>query len=120
MRIFSLIKEKGQLIDENMKIRKGKYDVEQKYNQLLEDIDDIQKKYTCLLEQKSEQFDLYIKYQQQCEELSKGKKELKKQLAETNEMCNSLTDVNHEMTIKIEELERKLKRLENQNEKCIK
>lgn len=105
------------LIDENAKIRKGKREVEDKYNQMLEDIEMIQKKYTSLLEEKSEHFDLYIKYQQQCEELAKEKRNLKKQLAETNEMCNSLTEINEEMSDTIEKLNHKIERLEKKNEK---
>lgn len=112
MKLLDNFKEKKLLIDENAKIRKGKRDVEDKYNQMLEDIDIIQKKYTSLLEEKSDHFDLYIKYQQQCEDLSKEKRSLKKQLAETNEMCNSLTKINDEMTKTIEKLNSKITRLE--------
>lgn len=117
MKIIDWFKDKKQLIDENSKIKKGKESVENKFNLMLEDLDDIQKKYINILEQKSEQFDLYIKYQNQCDELTKEKRELKKQLAETNEICNSLTDSNDNLTKQVEKLERKIKRLENKNGK---
>ncbi len=115
-RLKDWFKEKNKLVDENMKIRKGKFDIEQKYNQMLEDMNEISVKYTNLLEQKSEQFDLYVKYQNQCFELTVEKKDLKKQLAETNEMCNSLTECNTDLTKQVEKLERKIKRMEKKNE----
>lgn len=115
--ILDWFKEKEQLIDENMKIRKGKFDIEQRYNTMLNDMEIIQQKYIDLLEKKSEQFNLYIKYQNQCDDLAKEKRELKKHLAETNELCNSLTDSNNNLTKQVERLERKIKRLENENGK---
>ena len=117
MKMFDYLKDKKQLIDENSKIKKGKESIENKINLILEDLDDIQKKYINILEQKSEQFDLYIKYQNQCDELTKEKRELKKQLAETNEICNSLTESNESLIKQIEKLERKIKRMEKQNDK---
>lgn len=116
-RLVDWFKDKSQLVDENMKIRKGKFIVEQKCNEMLEEITEISKKYTALLEQKSESFDLYVNYQNQCDCLVKEKRELKKTLAETNEFCNSLTKINGDLTSKVEKLERKIKRMENQNEK---
>lgn len=112
MKLIDNFKENRELIKENSKIRKGKHNIEQKYNQALEDMDTIKKKYIDLLENKSEQFDLYISYQKQCDELAKEKRELKKQLAEANEMCNSLTDINDELSKDNDKLKRKIERLE--------
>ena len=83
MKLFDWFNNKNSLINENSKIKKGKKEIEQKYNNLLECLEEVNKKYVNLLEQKSEQFDLYVKYQKLCEEFSKDKKDLKKQLAET-------------------------------------
>ena len=46
MKFINWFKEKRTLIDENMKIRKGKHDIEQKFNAMLEDIHIIENKYT--------------------------------------------------------------------------
>lgn len=116
MRIFDWFKEKQTLIEENMEIRKGKFVVEQKLSEIVSRNEETTNKYIDLLEQKCEGFDLYVKYQNQCLELSNEKRELKKQLAETNEICNSLTDSNYTLTKKVEKLERKIKRLENKHE----
>lgn len=120
MKLFDYFKNQEEVINERNTICKNKKKTEKKFNQMLEDLNDITTKYTELLEQKSEQFDLYIKYQKQCEDLAKEKRSLKKQLAETNEMCNLLTSNNEEMSEKIDKLEKRLKRTERQNEKCIK
>ena len=94
-------RDKKQLITENSKIRNGKKEIEKKYNELLEEIDSIQKKYINILEQKSDQFDLYIKYQNQCVDLAAEKKELKKQLADKTEECSVLSEENEKLTKKI-------------------
>lgn len=47
------------------------------------------------------------------------KKRTKKQLADSNITCNSLLEDNHSYELKIEKLERKIKRLENKNEKSV-
>ena len=53
-RFTNWFKDKNTLIDENMEIRKGKHKVEQKLNEMLETVDEIQSKYIAILEQKSE------------------------------------------------------------------
>ena len=116
MKFIDWFKDKTKLISENEKIRKGKNAVELKYKTLQFDYTDISKKYVGCLEQKAEKFDLYIKYQEQCEKLAEEKRELKKQLAEVNELCTTLNDANTEFAKKIEKLERKIKRLEKKNE----
>ena len=103
-------KDKNTLIDENMKIRKGKHEVEQKLNEMLEDIHTIEKKYVDILEQKSTQFDLYVKYQNQCVELARERRELKKDLALAQE---EITRLSSEIT----KLEKENKRLEKKNKK---
>lgn len=115
MRLIDWFKEKKQLIDENYKIKKGKKTIEEKYNQILDDLDEIQKKYINILEEKSEKFDLYINYQTQCEELTKDKKELKKQLADSTTIINSLKTDNEEIQKKYEKIENKIKKLEKGN-----
>ena len=117
MRFIDWFKDKTKLISENEKIRKEKNAVELKYKTLQSDYTDISKKYVGFLEQKAEKFDLYIKYQEQCEKLTEEKKEFKRQLAETNEKCTLLGETNVELTKEIEKLERKVKRLEKKNEK---
>ena len=99
------------------KIKKGKMQIEEKYHLLLEDMDSLSSKYISLLEQKSERFDLYVDYQNQCADLLKEKKELKKQLAESTETCRTLTECNEELLKQVEKLERKIKRMEKQNAK---
>ena len=79
------------------KIKKGKMQIEEKYHLLLEDMENLSNKYISLLEQKSERFDLYVDYQNQCADLLKEKKEYKKQLAESTETCRSLTECNDEL-----------------------
>lgn len=111
MKLFDYFKDQEDIINEKNTICKNKKKTEKKFNQMLEDLNDITTKYTELLEQKSEQFDLYIKYQKQCEELTKEKRSLKKQLAETNEMCNSLTETNEKMSKTIEKLNSKITRM---------
>jgi len=110
MRTIDWFKSRSTLINENMKISKGKFKAENKLKEVTDKLANISIKYVDLLEQKSEQFNLYIKYQNQCVELATEKKELKKQLAISNETCDELTK-------KIEKLERKIKRLEKQSEK---
>ncbi len=116
MKFIDWFKDKAKLINENDKMRKGKNAVELKYQTLQSDYTDISKKYVAFLEQKSEKFDLYIKYQEQCEKLAEERRELKKQLAEANEKYTTLGDTNVELSRKIEKLERKIKRLEKKNE----
>lgn len=111
MRILEYFKDQEDIINEKNAICKNKKKTEKKFNQMLEDLNDITTKYTELLEQKSEQFDLYVKYQKQCEDLAKEKRSLKKQLAETNEKCNSLTDINAELAEKLKRLNSKITRL---------
>ena len=60
MKFIDWFKNKKQLIDENAKIKKGKENIESKFNQMLEDLDEIKSKYINLLEQKSEKFDLIV------------------------------------------------------------
>lgn len=117
MKLFDYFKNQEDVIKEKNIICRNKKKTEKKFNQMLEDLNDITTKYTELLEQKSEQFDLYIKYQKQCEDLAKEKRSLKKQLAETNEMCNSLTEINEDITKNIEKLKSKIKRLEKKDGK---
>ena len=83
----------------------------------LDRIDELQTKYIDLLEQKNKGFDLYIKYQEQCVELAKEKRNLKSQLAESKELCTSLTNKNEELQKQVEKLERKIKKQENANKK---
>ena len=111
MKFINWFKEKRTLIDENMKIRKGKYDIEQKFNAMLEDIHIIENKYTEILEQKSTQFDLYVKYQNQCVELARERRELKKDLALAQEEITRLTNENEKLTKENKKLERKNKKL---------
>lgn len=108
MKILDIFKENMGLVKENSKMRISKKQIEYA-------LSDIQQKYINLLEWKSNQFDLYLKYQEQCEELIKDKKDLKKQLAETNEICNSVTDNNEILKKQIDKLERKIKRMESQD-----
>lgn len=121
MRIVDVFKEKWQIIDENMKMRKGKFETEQKLIDKGRELEEINKKYINLLEEKSEQFDLYVKYQEQCVSYANEKRELKKQLAESNEKCTMLSLQNEELIKKIDKLERKTKtainQLKKQNEK---
>lgn len=112
MKLQDWFKEKSQLVDENSKMKKGKSKVEEKYYKALEELENINSKYTTLLEQKSENFDLYLKYQKQCEELAKDKKELKKQVAELTEMNNSLAEINSDLTANNGKLSKKITRLE--------
>ena len=100
MKLIDWFKSKNKLIVENNIIKKSKKNVEEKYSLLFEKYSEISNKYINLLEEKSQQFDLYIKYQKLCEELSKDKKELKKQLAETQEECNSLITIKDELNKK--------------------
>lgn len=93
MRIIDWFKSKSKLIDENLKIRRGKSEVEQKFNSMLEDMDDVQKKYTAILEKKCEQFDLYVKYQDKCVELANDKRDLKRQVAQLIEENNQLKEM---------------------------
>lgn len=74
MILIDLFKDKNKLSYENMKMRKCKFEIEQEKNLLQNDLRELQSKYIELLESKSEQFDLYVKYQNQCEELIKEKK----------------------------------------------
>ena len=119
MKFIDWFKNKKQLIDENAKIKKGKENIESKFNQMLEDLDEIKSKYINLLEQKSEKFDLYIKYLNQCDDLTKEKRELKRQLAESTEMYITLSKTNEELNKQNEKLERKIKKIEksSKNEK---
>lgn len=111
MNVIDWCKNKSKLIDENTKIRKGKHEVEKKFNEMLEDMNEIEKKYIELLEKKSEQFDLYLKYQGECKELANEKKDLKKQLANSQERCLMLTAQNNDLSINLEKLEKKVKAL---------
>lgn len=117
MRIVDVFKEKWQIVDENMKMRKGKFETEQKLIDKGRELEEINKKYINLLEEKSEQFDLYVKYQEQCVSYANEKRELKKQLAESNEKCTMLSLQNEELIKKIDKLERKTKTLMNQLKK---
>lgn len=111
MRFINWFKEKNTLIDENMEIRKGKHKVEQKLNEMLETVDEIQNKYIAILEQKSEQFDLYVKYQEQCLELAKDRRELKRDLALSREEVTRLSKIIEEQEKNNKKLERKVKKL---------
>lgn len=104
----TIFKSDKDLLNENSKMRRSKKQVESDYTELKD-------KYIELLEWKSEQFDLYINYQNQCETLMIEKRDLKKQLAEMNEKCHSLTESNEELTKQIEKMERKIKRMEKQD-----
>lgn len=117
MRLVDVFKEKWQIADENMKMRKGKFEVEQKLIDKDKELEELNKKYINLLEEKSEQFDLYVKYQEQCVSYANDKRELKKQLAESNEKCTMLSLQNEELIKKIDKLERKTKTLTNQLKK---
>lgn len=122
-----LFSEKNKLINENMKIRKGKFEVEQKFNDILLDLDLLKDKYIDLLEKKSAQFDLYIKYQNQCLELSNEKRDLRKKCAELKEeilikneqikFLQSEVEKNSQKSSK-KNLSKKMK--EVTNEECIK
>lgn len=111
MRFINWFKEKNTLIDENMKIRKSKHEVEQKINEMLEDLHTIEKKYVSVLEQKSEGFDLYVKYQNQCIELARERRELKRDLALAQEEIARLTNENEKLEKENKKLERKNKKL---------
>ena len=110
MKIFDNFKENLELMRENSKMRISKKEIEEAFS-------DLQQKYINLLEWKSNQFDLYLTYQEQCESLVKDKKDLKRQLAEGNEEILSLTDKNHELCLQIEKLEKKIKKLNQKSEK---
>lgn len=111
MNFINWFKDKKTLIDENMKIRKGKYDIEQKFNEMLEDLHTIENKYVSVLEQKSEGFDLYVKYQNQCVELARERRELKKDLALTQEEITRLSNEITKLGKENKKLERKNKKL---------
>ena len=116
MIIFDLFKDKIKLATENMNMRKSKFEVEQERNKLNEELAEIQTKYIELLEAKSNQFDLYVKYQNQCVELANEKRELKKQCAETKEALTSSEERNISYEKEVQRLKRKIKRLENELE----
>lgn len=78
-------KDKLNLANQNGRIRKSKRKIEKNYKDLVEEMSELNSKYTNLLEQKSEQFDLYLHYKKQCEELTKEKREMKKEIALLNE-----------------------------------
>lgn len=104
--IFKLDKD---LLHENSRMRRSKKKIESDYTELKD-------KYIELLEWKSEQFDLYINYQNQCETLMIEKKDLKKQVAEMTENYNSLELCRNDLQKQIEKLNRKIKRLEKKSE----
>lgn len=105
----AIFKFDKDLLHENSKMRRSKKQIESDYTELKD-------KYIELLEWKSEQFDLYINYQNQCEILMIEKKDLKKQVAEMNENCNSLEICKIDLEKQIEKLNRKIKRLEKKGE----
>lgn len=84
------------------KIKNAKRNLEEKYEEL-------QIKYTNLLEEKSEKFDLYIYYQNQYEKELKERKELKKALAVANEKLATADDQIEKLECDIEKLKSKNK-----------
>ena len=70
-----------QVKKEKEKICNSKKIIEDCYEKLKESFDEIQKKYIELLEEKSEKFDLYLSYKEQCKNLTDEKKKLKKEVA---------------------------------------
>ena len=101
-------KDKNKLIIENSKMRKGKKDVEKKYEEALEHLENITLKYVGLLEQKSEAFDLYIKYEHQCAELTTERRELRKELAEKSEQNSALELENSQLKSKLDKAKKKI------------
>lgn len=91
MRFVLWFKEKNKVISQNMKLRKSKLDLEVKYNELLENSNKVKGKYMAILEQKSDKYDMYLKYLDKCTSLTEEKKELKKQIAQLNEEILTLT-----------------------------
>lgn len=71
----------GCLTEKNIETRKVKKQVEQIIDSLNENLLEISTKYIKLLEQKSEQFDLYVKYRDECVEFANKNKEQKKEIA---------------------------------------
>lgn len=92
MKIIDWFKDKKKLIDENSTIRKAKNTVENKMLALKTDLNDISAKYTKLLEEKSEKFDLYVKYQNECVEFSNKIREQKKEIATLKEQLKLNTE----------------------------
>lgn len=93
-------KDKLNLANQNGRIRKSKRKIEKNYKDLVEEMSELNSKYTNLLEQKSEQFDLYLHYKKQCEELTKEKREMKKEIALLNEKVKILENKNGKRTTK--------------------
>lgn len=95
-------KDKFNLANQNGKIRKSKKKIERKYNNLVEEMSELTSKYIDLLEQKSTSFDLYLNYKNQCEELTKEKREFKRQNALLTETVNSQEEELLELYKKVE------------------
>lgn len=92
MNLINYLKEKNDLIEENAAIRKAKKQVEHKNNVFNEKILEISEKYIRLLEQKSEQFDLYIKYRDESVKLADKNREQKKEIALLKEEIKRLKE----------------------------
>lgn len=114
MRPFEYLKEKNKLIEENMEIRKQKHYIEQKFNMLNNNLNEITNKYIKLLEQKAEQFDLYVKYQNECIEYATKNREYKKEIATLKEQVKSVIEENNDLKIKLEKTSKKASKLSNE------
>lgn len=83
--------DKFSVHKKNRIMRRTKKSIERKYNLLVEEMNELNHKYIKLLEEKSNKFDLYIQYKDQCESLTKERKELKKQNTLLNEQIEKLS-----------------------------
>lgn len=98
MKIFNIVKNvfknDKELVDaisnleeEKDKICKGKKQVEEENIDLQREIKEIQAKYITILEEKSNRFDAYLKYQHQAEDLADKNRQLKREVAQLKEEC---------------------------------
>ncbi len=107
-----LLEEINGLAKENDTIQEEKNQAELKIQSLKSQIVEIQSRYLKILELKSEQFDLYLKYQTQCEEMQKEKREFKKEIAQLKEQLTEMENKNNELEKENKKIERKLKKFE--------
>ena len=107
-----LLDEINNLSKENDKIQEDKNQAESKIQSLRSQLVEIQSRYLKILEQKGEQFDLYLQYQTQCEEMQKEKREFKKEIAQLKEQLTEVEKKNNALEKENKKMERKLKKLE--------
>ena len=106
MKILNYFREKNQVIGELERVKKGKRQVEEKFDEMIIETDETNKKYTLQLEKNN------ALYEEKAELFYKVK-ELKKELAEAKELIKVLQE-------KDKQNERKIKRLSKENEELLK